>query len=118
MTASDFARDFSIEATRPSASEITQLGEILTPGTSVYLTAIPKAVPDETVGAAVALRKAGFEPVIHVAARRLASADTLQHVLQRLTGDAGVRRQLVIGGDIDAAGRSEERRVGKEGWWR
>src|SRR5215475_9095506 len=104
MTASDFARDFSIEATRPSASEITQLSEILTPGTSVYLTAIPKAVPDETVGGAVALRKAGLEPVIHVAARRLASADTLQHVLQRLTGEAGVRRLLVIGGDTDAAG--------------
>ena len=29
MTASAFARDFSIEATRPSASEIAQLGEIL-----------------------------------------------------------------------------------------
>src|SRR5262245_29086446 len=104
MTASDFARDFSIEATRPSASEITQLGEILAPGTSVYLTAIPKAAPDETVGAAIALRKAGLEPVIHVAARRLASADTLQDVLQRLTGEAGVRQLLVIGGDIDAAG--------------
>src|SRR5262245_23221665 len=104
MTASDFARDFSIEATRPSASEVTQLSEILTPGTSVYLTAIPKAAPDETVGAAVALRKAGLEPVIHVAARRLASADTLQQVLQRLPGEAGVRRLLVIGGDMDAAG--------------
>jgi methylenetetrahydrofolate reductase (NADPH) len=104
MTASDFVPDFSIEATRPSASEITQLGEILASGTSVYVTAIPKAAPDETVGAAVALRRAGLEPVIHIAARRLPSADTLQDVLQRLTGEAGVQRLLVIGGDIDAAG--------------
>ena len=81
MTASDFVPDFSIEATRPSASEITQLGEILASGTSVYVTAIPKAAPDETVGAAVALRRAGLEPVIHIAARRLPSADTLHDVL-------------------------------------
>ena len=38
MTASDFARDFSIEATRPSASEIAQLGDVLAPGTAVYVT--------------------------------------------------------------------------------
>src|SRR4029077_5632536 len=104
MTAANFARDFSIEATRPSASEITQLGEGPPPGTSVYVTAIPKAAPDETVGAAVALRRAGLEAVVHIAARRLPSADTLQNVLQRLTGEAGVQRLLVIGGDIDAAG--------------
>jgi len=104
MAASDFARDFSIEATRPSASEIAQLGEILTPGTCVYVTALPKAAPDETIEAAVGLRRVGLKPVIHIAARRLASADTLRDVLQRLTGEAGVQRLLVIGGDIDAVG--------------
>jgi methylenetetrahydrofolate reductase (NADH) len=104
MTANAFARDFSIEATRPSANEIAQLGEILKPGTSVYVTAVPKAATDETVVAAAALRKTGLEPVIHIAARRLTSADTLQDVLRRLTGEAGVRRLLVIGGDTDAAG--------------
>ena len=104
MTAANFARDFSIEATRPCASEITQLGEVLAPGTSVYVTAIPKAAPDETVGAAVALRRAGLEPVVHIAARRLASADALQDVMRRLTGEAGVTRLLVIGGDVYAAG--------------
>ena len=104
MTASAFARDFSIEATRPSGSEVAQLGEILPSGTSVYVTAIPKAAPDETVAAAVALRGVGLEPVIHIAARRLASADALQDVMRRLTGEAGVRRLLVIGGDIDTAG--------------
>ena len=68
MTASAFARDFSIEATRPSASEIAQLDEIFPLGTSVYVTAIPKAALDETVTAAAALRRAGLEPVIHIAA--------------------------------------------------
>jgi methylenetetrahydrofolate reductase (NADPH) len=104
MTVSAFARDFSIEATRPSASEIAQLGEILPLGTSVYVTAIAKAAPDETVTAAAALRRAGLEPVIHIAARRLTSTDMLQDFLRRLTGEAGGARQLVIGGDVDAAG--------------
>ena len=104
MTASAFARDFSIEATRPSASEIAQLDEIFPLGTSVYVTAIPKAALDETVTAAAALRRAGLEPVIHIAARRLTSTDMLQDFLRRLTGEAGGRRLLVIGGDVDAAG--------------
>ena len=104
MITSGFAGRFSIEATRPSANEIAQLAGILTPGTSVYLTAIPTAAPDETVTAAAELRKAGLEPVIHVAARRLKSADSLRDLLRRLTGEAGVRNLLVIGGDVDAAG--------------
>jgi methylenetetrahydrofolate reductase (NADPH) len=104
MITSGFAGRFSIEATRPSANEIAQLAGILTPGTSVYLTAIPTAAPDETVTAAAELRKARLEPVIHVAARRLKSADSLRDLLRRLTGEAGVRNLLVIGGDVDAAG--------------
>jgi len=125
MTTGIFAHNFAIEATRPTANEIAQLGEILKPGTSVYVPAVPTAAPDETVAAAVALRKAGLEPVIHVAAKRLTSADVLRDVVRRLTGEAGVRYLLVIGGDEDAAGpyadaltviqKGDLRRIGIEG---
>jgi len=125
MTTDSFAPDFAIEATRPSANEIAQLAEILKPGTPVYVTSVSTAVPDKTVAAAKALRKAGFEPVIHIAARRLASADMLRDMLGRLTGEAGVRQLLVIGGDTDPAGpypdalaviqRAELRKSGIEG---
>ena len=37
----DFARRFSMEATRPDASEIARLAAILPPGTEVYVTAVP-----------------------------------------------------------------------------
>jgi methylenetetrahydrofolate reductase (NADPH) len=50
------------------------------------------------------LRKAGLEPVIHVAARRLANAADLQDLLSGLRAEADVRRLLVIGGDVDAPG--------------
>ncbi len=99
-----FARTFSVEGTRPSADEIAQLGKILTSGTEVYVTAVPTAAPDETVAAAAALRKAGLEPVVHIAARRLSGEAQLKDLLARLRGEADARRLLVIGGDIDAAG--------------
>ncbi len=99
-----FARIFSIEGTRPSVNEIAQLAAILPPATQVYVTAVPTAAPDETVAAAAALRRTGFEPVVHIAARRLASEDQLKELLARLRGEADARCLQVIGGDIDAVG--------------
>ncbi len=99
-----FTRTFSVEGTRPSADEIAQLGDILPAGTQVYVTAVPTAAPDETLAAAAGLRNTGLEPVVHIAARRLASEAQLKDLLARLRGEADVRRLLVIGGDIEAAG--------------
>ena len=45
------------------------------------------------------MRAAGLEPVPHLAVRNFASADALARFLDRLTGEAGVRRLLVIAGD-------------------
>jgi methylenetetrahydrofolate reductase (NADPH) len=101
---SAFARQFSIEATRPGAVEIAALAGILPAGTEVYFTAVPTVGPAEVIAAAVNLRKAGLEPVVHIAARRQASANDLQQLLARLHGEAQVRRLLVIGGDVDATG--------------
>ena len=98
---SSFAQTFSIEATRPRPAEIEQIAAILPHGTTVYVTAVPAATPDETVAAATALRKAGLEPVAHIAARRLASTGALQELLAGLRGEADIRRLLLIGGDVD-----------------
>ena len=72
-------------------------------GTPVYFSAVPTITPDELVAAARALRQAGLEPVIHIAARRIGLAAELQDLLARLRGEADVKRLLVIGGDVDAA---------------
>jgi methylenetetrahydrofolate reductase (NADPH) len=100
----DFARNFSLEVTRPSASEITSLGELLPRGTPVYFSAVPTLTPQELVAGAASLRKGGLEPVVHIAARRIRAAADLQDLLTRLRAEADVKRLLVIGGDIDAAG--------------
>ena len=99
-----FARRFSLEATRPNAAEITALADIVPRGTSLYLTAVPTQSIRELVTAAAAVRKAGIEPIAHVAARRLASTNALQELLAGLRGEADMRRLLVIGGDVDAPG--------------
>lgn len=99
-----FAQSFSIETTRPSVAEIAALAEILPKATPVYFSAVPTVTPNELVSAAAALRKAGLEPVIHIAARRIGAASDLPNLLARLRGEADVRRLLVIGGDVDALG--------------
>jgi methylenetetrahydrofolate reductase (NADPH) len=99
-----FARHFSLEATRPSAAEVAALADIVPPATPIYFSAVPTITPQEIVAAAASLRKAGLEPIIHVAARRLASAAALQELLSSLRAEADVRRLLVIGGDVEAPG--------------
>lgn len=104
MATAGFAQKFSIEATRPNAAEIAALAEIMPRATPVYFSAVPTITPPELVTAAALLRKAGLEPVIHIAARRIGAAADLQELLARLQGEADVRRLLVIGGDVDQAG--------------
>jgi methylenetetrahydrofolate reductase (NADPH) len=99
-----FAGHFSLEATRPNTAEIAALADVVPPATPIYFSAVPTITRQEVIAAAVSLRKAGLEPIIHVAARRLASAADLQELLAGLRGDADVRRLLVIGGDVDAPG--------------
>ncbi|MGA2566646.1 MAG: methylenetetrahydrofolate reductase [Pseudolabrys sp.] len=98
----NFARTFSVEATRPNAGEIAALAELLPPGTPVYFSAVPTIEPPELIAAAALLRKSGLEPVVHIAARRIRAAADLQNLLASLRGEADVRRLLVIGGDVDA----------------
>lgn len=100
----DFAARFSIEATRPGEAEIAGLAAVLPPRTEVYLSAVPNAEPFEAVEAAARLRKAGLEPIAHVAAKRLTGAGHLSDLLKRLRAEADMRQLLVIGGDVEPGG--------------
>ena len=100
----NFARTFSLEATRPNAGEIAALADLLPGGTPVYFSAVPTIEPPELIAAAALLRKSGLEPIVHIAARRIRAAADLQILLTSLRGEADVRRLLVIGGDVDTAG--------------
>lgn len=71
----------------------------LDPGTDVYVNWLPDNNHHRSVAAAVTLRKAGFNPVPHVAARYLTGRTQLADFLARLSGEAGVRQALIVGGD-------------------
>ena len=94
-----FMRGCSLEATRPNAEDVAVLAAAVPTGTPVYLSAVLTRPQEEVVEQAARVRVAGLEPVPHLAVRNFASADALRRFLDRLTGEAGVRRLLVIAGD-------------------
>ncbi|MGH6790676.1 MAG: methylenetetrahydrofolate reductase [Pseudolabrys sp.] len=102
--ADSFAREFSLEATRPSAADIASLAGILKRGTQLYLSAVPSQSFEQHVEVAATVRRAGLEPVAHLPARRFASTAELAGVLARLRGEADLRRVLVVAGDAATAG--------------
>jgi methylenetetrahydrofolate reductase (NADPH) len=94
-----FAGDFSIEATHPDAADIEALRGVLPHGTPVYLTALPGRPTSAHLLTAIRLRRMGFEPVPHLAARSVESVTALDQTLEALAREAGVRRALVVAGD-------------------
>jgi methylenetetrahydrofolate reductase (NADPH) len=100
-----FMRGTSLEATRPTPDDIAALKTSAAPGALVYLSAVPSRPQEDVVAQAQAVRAAGLEPVPHLAVRNFANAEALKRFVDRLTGEAGVRRLLVIAGDRpDTAG--------------
>lgn len=80
---------------------LPDLPALLPPGTRVYLPDLGGADDAQLVAAAAAIRAAGADPVPHLAARRIASAQALDQRLARLVAEAGVRDVLVIAGEQD-----------------
>ncbi len=95
----EFMRGGSLEATRPNAQDVAALQAALPAATPVYLSAVLTRPQEEVVAQAALVCAAGLEPVPHLAVRNFASTEALARFLDRLTGEAGVRRLLVIAGD-------------------
>jgi methylenetetrahydrofolate reductase (NADPH) len=73
---------------------------LLPAATSVYVTALPDADPADLVRASTAIRAAGYAPVPHLAVRAIESVAALDHLLGRLTSEAGVDDVLVVAGGV------------------
>ena len=80
------------------------LRTLLDPGRTVFVNHPPSVTHHDIVAACVRLHRAGFVPVPHVAARRLASYTQASDFLHRAVGEAGVESVLIIGGDDSPAG--------------
>jgi methylenetetrahydrofolate reductase (NADPH) len=83
--------------------QLQELRDNFCPGTDVTITFLPGDDYRHNVETAVALRRAGFNPVPHIAAREMPSRQALDDFLSRARGEADVTRILLIAGDVAAA---------------
>jgi methylenetetrahydrofolate reductase (NADPH) len=77
------------------------LRDLFPPGSTVFVSHPPSADYFSIVAACARIRRAGFVPIPHIAARRLASMEDADDFLRRATDEAGVDDVLLIGGDPD-----------------
>jgi methylenetetrahydrofolate reductase (NADPH) len=80
------------------------LRKLLDPGRTIFVNHPPSVTHHDIVAACTRLHRAGFVPVPHVAARRLASFTQASDFLQRASSGAGVESVLLIGGDDSPVG--------------
>ncbi len=83
--------------------QLAQLQDNFDRGTDVTITFLPGDNYRNNVETAAALRRAGYNPVPHIAAREMPSREALKDFLQRARGEAGATRIIVIGGDAALA---------------
>jgi methylenetetrahydrofolate reductase (NADH) len=86
-----------------SGQQVHELSEQFARGTDVTITFLPGDNYRHNVETAAAVRRAGFNPVPHIAAREMHSYEGLGDFLARARGEADVRRILLIAGDVAAA---------------
>jgi methylenetetrahydrofolate reductase (NADPH) len=107
MTGTKFASPGNLAALLSTASvevssrghQLAELRDHFSPGIDVTVTFLPGDDYRHNVETAAALRRLGFNPVLHVAAREMRSRDTLDDFFARARGEAEANRILVIAGD-------------------
>jgi methylenetetrahydrofolate reductase (NADPH) len=83
--------------------QLAELRDHFAPGTDVTITFLPGDNYRHNVETACGLRRAGYNPVPHIAAREIPSHEALDDFLARLRGEADVTRILLIAGDTALA---------------
>ena len=83
--------------------QLQQLQDHFGAGSEVTITFLPGDNYRHNVATAVALRRAGYNPVPHIAAREMASREALDDFLSRARGEADVTRVVLIAGDVALA---------------
>jgi methylenetetrahydrofolate reductase (NADPH) len=122
-TAAELVACGSLEMGADAPQDARRIAELLPAGTPVYVNHLPRRPLAHTLPALVALAGAGLDPVPHIAVRRIASSAETRAFLKQAVDVAGVRKVLLIGGDLpaplgpyaDAAGLLREGLIGNCG---
>ena len=102
MNPGDVLNDYSLEITARDVDRLGATGGYLTRGTPISIAFLPHDDVDELANVAAAVRRLGFIPVPHIAARRIKSTHELVRFLTKLRETADVTRVFVIAGDLSA----------------
>ncbi|WP_126173909.1 methylenetetrahydrofolate reductase [Altericroceibacterium xinjiangense] len=96
---SNMVDGYSLEMTAKEMDGLREAAPLIRPGTQIAVTFLPGEEMDQRVEAAKLVRDLGFEPIVHLSARRLGSEAILDDYLRRITTEAGVKRVFIIAGD-------------------
>jgi methylenetetrahydrofolate reductase (NADPH) len=83
-----------------AGEDVRRIAGLLPAGTPVYVNHLPKRDLGAALDALVALRRAGLEPVPHIAARRIATRAEARDFLEKAVHRAGAGKALVVAGDM------------------
>lgn len=90
---------YSLEVSARAIPALAAVAPRIAPGTTVFIPYLPGEDNEARLGAAAAVRGLGFEPMLHVPARRMASLAELDSFVTRAVAEAGAERCFVIAGD-------------------
>jgi methylenetetrahydrofolate reductase (NADPH) len=99
----------SIEMGLHALEDAPRMAELLPSGTRVYINHLPGRNLADALTAAIAVRDAGLEPVLHIAARQIKSRSEVTELLDKAARFAKISKILLIGGDAkEPAGPYED----------
>ena len=90
---------YSLEMTARELDGLREAAPLIRPQTQIAITFLPGEEMAQRVEAAKLVRELGFEPIVHLSARRIGSKDVLEDYLARISGEAAVKRAFLIAGD-------------------
>jgi len=96
---SNMVDGYSLEMTAKEIEGLKEAAPLIRPGTQIAVTFLPGEEIPQRVEAAVLVRELGFEPIVHLSARRITSEAELDSYLSDITTKAGVKRVFIIAGD-------------------
>lgn len=95
-----FINTFSLEVSAKAMPALRAEAARVPHGTTISIPYLASEVDDARLAAARMVRALGFEPMLHLSARRIGSRAVLERFLERAASEAGVEQCLVIAGDL------------------
>ncbi len=90
---------YSLEITAKDVPSLREAAPMIAPQTPIAVTFLPGEEMSARIAAVKAVRELGFEPMPHISARRLTSADVFEDMIKQVTTESSVKRLFVIAGD-------------------